>query len=53
MAKAVIHVNRQHIAQNHKDGGKRPVYTIKQGRKTTYAHGLEIEGKIRLVATRV
>lgn len=26
---AILHVNRQHIAQNAKDGGHRPVYTLK------------------------
>lgn len=33
----IIHVNRQHIAMNAKDGGNRPVYTIKTGSKTRYA----------------
>ena len=33
--KKVIHVNRHHIAANHKDGGNRPVFTIKHGGKTT------------------
>lgn len=45
----IIHVNRQHIAQNAKDGGNRPVYTIKQGRKTRYAREVEILGPSRLV----
>jgi hypothetical protein len=35
--KSIIHVNRQHIAMNAKDGGNRPVYTIKSGGKTRYA----------------
>ena len=34
--KYVIHVNRQFIAQNAKDGKDRPVFTIKHGGKTTY-----------------
>jgi hypothetical protein len=50
--KRVIHVNRAHIAANAKDGGKRPVYTIKEGRRTIYAHGVEIEGKMRLIDPR-
>lgn len=44
-----IHVNRQFIAQNAKDLGNRPVYTIKDGRKTRYAREVEIEGPSRLV----
>lgn len=44
MSKTVIHVNRHHIAANAKDGGDRPVYTIKNRGKTTYAHAWEIRG---------
>lgn len=47
--KTIIHVNRQHIAMNAKDGGNRPVYTIKQGGKTTYAREVEITGPSRLI----
>jgi hypothetical protein len=46
---AIIHVNRQHIAMNAKDGGKRPVYTVKQNGKTRYAQEIEISGPCRLV----
>jgi len=45
----IIHVNRQHIAMNAKDGGDRPVYTIKEKGKTTYAREVEINGPCRLV----
>lgn len=45
----IIHVNRQHIAMNAKDGGNRPVYTIKDGSKTRYAREVEILGPSRLV----
>lgn len=45
----LIHVNRQHIAMNARDGGNRPVYTIKEGRKTRYAREVEILGPSRLV----
>lgn len=45
----IIHVNRQHIAMNAKDGGNRPVYTIKDGKKTRYAREVEILGPSRLV----
>ena len=47
--KSIIHVNRQHIALNAKDGGDRPVYTIKQGSKTLYAREVVIDGPSRLV----
>lgn len=42
--KAIIHVNRQHIGMNAKDGGDRPVYTIKQGGKTRYARQWSVDG---------
>ena len=45
----IIHVNRQHIAMNAKDGGNRPVYTIKDGRKTRYAREVSILGPSKLV----
>jgi len=46
----IIHVNRQHIAMNAKDGGNRPVYTIKLNNGTTrYAREVEILGHSRLV----
>src|SRR5690348_7069622 len=45
----IIHVNRQHIAMNAKDGKDRPVYTIKEGRETKYAREVEILGPSKLV----
>lgn len=45
----IIHVNRQFIAMNAKDGGSRPVYTIKQNGKTKYAREVVIEGPSKLV----
>jgi len=47
----IIHVNRHHIAMNAKDGGDRPVYTIKftNPKRTRYAREVEIEGPSRLV----
>ena len=45
----VVHVNRQHIAMNAKDGGNRPVYTIKHKGTTRYAREVEILGPSRLV----
>jgi len=49
MAKKIIHVNRQHIATNAKDGGNRPVYTIKMNGKTRYAREVEILGPSKMV----
>lgn len=48
-APAIIHVNRQHIAMNAKDGGNRPVYTVKIAGQTRYAREVEIHGPSRLV----
>ena len=40
---AIIHVNRQFIAQNAKDGGRRPVYTIKpNGPNSTAVYAREV-----------
>jgi hypothetical protein len=47
--KKIIHVNRQHIAMNRKDGGNRPIYTIKMGGKTVYARAVEWDGPSKLV----
>lgn len=49
---AIIHVNRQHIAMNAKDGGNRPVFTIKKTprAKALYAHNVNINGPSRLVS---
>lgn len=46
---SIIHVNRQHIAMNAKDGGDRPVYTIKSGGRTRYAREVQILGPSRLI----
>jgi len=45
----IIHVNRQHIAMNAKDGRNRPVYTIKDKGKTLYAREVIINGPSKLV----
>ena len=51
MANHIIHVNRQFIAKNAKDGQARPVYTVKTfGNKTPrYASQVVINGPSRLV----
>ena len=45
----IIHVNRQHIAMNAKDGKNRPAYTIKDKGKTMYAREVVINGPSKLV----
>lgn len=45
----IIHVNRQNVAMNAKDGGIRPVCTVKTGRRTRYAREVEILGPSRMV----
>ena len=47
----IIHVNRQFIAKNIKDGQARPIYTVKtRGNKTPrYASQVHISGPSRLV----
>jgi len=42
----IIHVNRQHIAKNAKDGGNRPIYTVKAGKngKPRYAREVKLRG---------
>lgn len=39
-----IHVNQHHIKANAKDGGSRPVFTIKEGGKTSYGSEVDILG---------
>lgn len=51
MSKAIIHVNRSMIAKNIKDGGNRPVFTIKQGRRVTYCEDFEVHGVVRGIGT--
>lgn len=49
MAQTIVHVNRHHIAANQKDGGNRPVYTIKYRGKTRYAREVRMLGPSTLV----
>ena len=49
MSTAVIHVNRQHINMNAKDGGNRPVYTVKRDGRTRYAREVMINGPCRMI----
>lgn len=46
----ILHVNRQHIAMNAKDGGDRPVYTVKMNDgRTRYAREVQWTGQARAV----
>lgn len=45
----IVHVNRQHIAQNAKDGGDRLVYTLKDNGTIIYAREVLINGRSRFV----
>lgn len=48
----IIHVNRQHIAMNAKDGGRRPAYIVRSGRngRSRYARELVVHGTTRFVS---
>lgn len=45
----IIHVNRQHVAMNAKDGGNRPVYIVRDEATTRYAREVQIDGPSKLV----
>ena len=42
--KTYIHVNQHKIRANKKHGTDEPVITVKQGRKNTYCHSVEVLG---------
>jgi hypothetical protein len=50
--KAIVHVNRQHLSMNAKDGGQRPVYIVRQDGKVTYGQAVRIKGTVELVDPR-
>lgn len=45
----IIHVNRQFIAKNAKDGKNRPVYTLKGPKGTRYAREVINNGPSKMV----
>lgn len=49
MTTTIIHVNRQFIAMNAKDGGRRPVYIVRQGKTVTYTRGVYVTGECQFV----
>ncbi len=48
MGKKYIHVNQHKIRANKKHGTNEPVITIKEGRKNTYCHEVEILGNSKI-----
>ena len=44
-----IHVNQHLIKANRKDGGSRPVLTVKTYKSNTYGHAVHILGPSRLI----
>ena len=48
MAKKYIHVNQHVIRANKKNNENNPVITIKEGKKNTYCHEVEILGKSKV-----
>jgi len=46
--KKYIHVNQHKIRANKKHGTNEPVITIKEGRKNTYCHTVEILGPSKI-----
>lgn len=49
MSLKIIHVNRNLIGMNAKDGGNRPVYKITEEGVTTYGREMIIHGPSRMV----
>lgn len=47
-----VHVNQHVLRRNLKDGISRPVYTVKQGGRTVYAHAVRFTGPVELIDPR-
>jgi hypothetical protein len=47
--KTRIHVNQHEIRANAKDGGRRPVITVKTHKSNQYAHGVIVHGECHVV----
>jgi hypothetical protein len=47
--KKKIHVNQHNIRANLKDGGNRPVVTVKTYKSNTYGHVVEILGPSKVI----
>lgn len=44
-----IHVNQHHIRANKKDGGHRPVLSVKRAGKISYCSSVQIEGPATVI----
>jgi|TARA_B100001059_G_scaffold31192_3_gene25290 hypothetical protein len=49
MSKKYIHVNMHKIRANRKHGTNEPVLTVKEGKKNTYGHSVEILGNSKVI----
>lgn len=47
--RTLVHVNQHHIKANAKDGGNRPVLTVKTYKDNRYAHEVELPDGCRVV----
>lgn len=45
----IVHVNRQMIDRNRKDGGNRPTLIVRNGNETTYGSAVHFQGPCSLV----
>ena len=44
-----IHVNQHHVRANKKDGGERPVFTVKTYKENVTCHHVDVKGGVTLV----
>ena len=49
MTKTIIHVNQHVIRSNARNGESKPVLTVKQGKRNTYAREVVIDGPSKVV----
>jgi hypothetical protein len=52
--KHIVHINRHILARNRADGGQRPVYSVRRGRRgePVYAQSVVMRGEVTLVDPR-
>jgi hypothetical protein len=51
---AILHINRHLLAANKRDGGHRPVYSVRRGRRgeVTYGQSVVVRGEVTFVDPR-
>ena len=49
MSRTIVHVNQHVLRHNAKTGDRKPVLTVKRGRKNPYCHEVEILGPAKVV----